>query len=88
MTGTGVAVVTICPGYIATPMTEKNPYRMPFLIDADKAARRIAVAIRRRRRYYVFPWPMAAVGRVLSWLPRPVYDALFARAPRKPRTPG
>ena len=40
--GTGVRTATICPGYVATPMTQANPYRMPFLIDADDAARRIA----------------------------------------------
>src|SRR5262249_32138641 len=39
LVGTGVAVVTICPGYIATPMTEGNPYPMPFLLRADRAAR-------------------------------------------------
>lgn len=83
--GTGVAVVTICPGYVATPMTAKNPYRMPFLMDADRAAELIARAIARRRRFYVLPWPMALVGRALRILPRPLYDALFARAPRKPR---
>jgi short-subunit dehydrogenase len=87
LAGTGVAVVTICPGYIATPMTAKNPYRMPFLIGADKAARLIARAIERRARFYVLPWPMALVGRVLRLLPRPLYDAAFARAPRKPRHP-
>jgi NAD(P)-dependent dehydrogenase (short-subunit alcohol dehydrogenase family) len=87
LTRTGVAVVTICPGYIATPMTEKNPYAMPFLLDADAAARLIARAIARRRRYYVLPWQMALAGRVLRALPRPLYDALFARAPRKPRQP-
>ena len=43
--GTGVAVVTICPGFIATPMTARNPYRMPFLLAPDKAARLIARAI-------------------------------------------
>ena len=85
---TGVAVITICPGYIATPMTEKNPYPMPFLLGADEAARRIVRAIERRKRFYVLPWPMAIVGRVLSLLPRPIYDALFAHAPRKPRQPG
>jgi short-subunit dehydrogenase len=84
----GVAVVTICPGYVTTPMTAKNPYPMPFRIDADKAARLIARAIMRRTRFYVLPWPMAIVGRLLRALPRPLYDALFARAPRKPRQPG
>jgi short-subunit dehydrogenase len=82
---TGVAVVTVCPGYITTPMTAKNPYPMPFVLGADEAARRIVRAIGRRRRFYVLPWPMAIVGRVLRILPRPVYDALFAHAPRKPR---
>ncbi len=83
--GTGIAVVTICPGYVATPMTEKNPYSMPFRIDADRAARLIARAIARRRRFYVLPWPMAVVGCALRMLPRPLYDFAFARAPRKPR---
>jgi len=85
LVGSGVAVVTICPGYIATPMTEHNPYRMPFLLDAPRAARLIARAIERRKRYYVLPWQMALVGRVLRVLPRPLYDAAFARAPRKRR---
>jgi short-subunit dehydrogenase len=85
LAGSGVAVVTICPGYIRTAMTAKNPYPMPFLLDADKAAPLIARAIERRKRFYVFPWPMALVGRVLRLLPRPLYDAAFARAPRKLR---
>ena len=83
--GTGVAILTVCPGYIATPMTEQNPYPMPFLLVADEAARRIVRAIDRRKRFHVLPWQMAIVGRVLRLLPCPVYDALFARAPRKPR---
>ena len=83
--GTGVAVLTICPGYIATEMTARNPYPMPFLLDADEAALRISRAIERRQTFYVLPWPMAIVGSVLRMMPRPVYDALLARAPRKPR---
>jgi short-subunit dehydrogenase len=87
LAGSGVAVVTVCPGYIATPMTAGNAYRMPFIIGADKAARLIARAIDRRRRFCVLPWPMALVGRALRLLPRPLYDAAFARAPRKARGP-
>lgn len=85
--GSGVAVVTVCPGYIATPMTAKNPYRMPFLLAPAKAARLIARAVARRRRFYVLPWPMALTGRVLRVLPRWLFDRLFARAKRKPRQP-
>jgi NAD(P)-dependent dehydrogenase (short-subunit alcohol dehydrogenase family) len=85
LAGSGVEVLTVCPGYIATPMTEKNPYPMPFLLSADDAARLMVRAIRRGRRFYVFPWQMAWVGRLLRALPRPVYDLALARAPRKPR---
>jgi hypothetical protein len=70
--GSGVHVVCVCPGYIDTPMTRVNRYRMPFLLPADEAARRIARAIAARRRLAVIPWQMAAVR-------------LAARAPRKPR---
>ena len=59
---------------------------MPFLLDSRHAARLIARAIERRRRFYAFPWPMALAGRLLRILPRPLYDALFAHAPRKPRS--
>jgi len=85
--GSGVAVVTIAPGYIATPMTARNPYRMPFLMDADRAAASIARAIARRKRWHVTPWPMAIVARALALMPRALYDRLFANAPRKPRGP-
>ena len=83
--GTGVAVVTICPGYVATAMTEGNPYRMPFLLPPDQAARLIARAIAQRRRFCVLPWQMAWLGRVFRAVPRPLYDRVFARAKRKPR---
>ena len=85
--GSGVAVVTICPGYVATPMTVGNPYAMPFLMHPDVAARKIARAIASRRRFYVLPWQMAIAGRALRLLPRPLYDRLFANAPVKPRRP-
>ncbi len=85
--GSGVSVVTICPGFIRTPMTAGNPYRMPFLLAPDKAARLIAGAIARRRRYYVLPWQMALTGWMLKRLPRPLYEWAFANAKRKPRLP-
>ncbi len=83
--GSGVGVVTICPGYVDTPMTSGNPYPMPFLMQPAAAAARIARAISAQRRFYVLPWPMALIGRVLRVLPRPLYDRAFAHAPRKPR---
>ena len=83
--GSGVSVVCVCPGYIDTPMTQVNRYRMPFLLPADEAARRIARAIAARRRLAVIPWQMAAVSVLLRAMPGWLYDRLAARSPRKPR---
>ena len=81
----GIKVVTIAPGYIATPMTAVNPYKMPFLLPADQAAARFTRAIARGTSYAVIPWPMGVVAKALRALPNWLYDALFREAPRKPR---
>jgi len=52
---------------------------------ATAAAANVARCIVQRRAYTVIPWQMAWVARLLKWLPIPVYDALFEKAPRKPR---
>jgi NAD(P)-dependent dehydrogenase (short-subunit alcohol dehydrogenase family) len=81
----GIKVVTIAPGYIETPMTAVNGYQMPFLLPADKAAARFAVAIERAASYTVIPWQMGVVAKILRALPNWLYDRLFTSAPRKPR---
>jgi short-subunit dehydrogenase len=81
----GIKVVTIAPGYIETPMTAVNPYRMPFLLPAAEAARRFAKAIEKGSRYTVIPWPMGIVAKILRLLPNCLYDRLFSKAKRKPR---
>ena len=83
-----VKVVTICPGYITTPMTAHNPYSMPFILDADEAAKRMVRAIERQTTFTVIPWQMGLAGRVLKYLPDFIYDRLFVNAPRKPRVNG
>ncbi len=85
MYGSGVSVGCVCPGYIDTPMTQVNRYRMPFIISADDGARRIARAIAARRRLAVIPWQMALIATLLRLLPGWLYDRLAARAPRKPK---
>ena len=81
----GIKVVTIAPGYIETPMTAVNPYKMPFLLPADKAAARFASVIERGVGYAVIPWSMGVVAKILRALPNWLYDRLFTSAPRKPR---
>lgn len=83
--GRGVKVVTICPGYIATPMTARNPYPMPFLMSAEAAAKRIVRAVERGSRTVIVPWQMRPIGALLNALPGWLYDYAFARLPRKPR---
>lgn len=80
-----LAVVTVAPGFIDTPMTQVNPYSMPFKMTAQAAAVKVARCIRRRRAYSVIPWQMSWVARVLKWMPISVYDRAFEKAPRKPR---
>ncbi|WP_233799759.1 SDR family oxidoreductase [Paraburkholderia sp. HP33-1] len=81
----GVGVVTIAPGYIRTPMTEHNPYSMPFLMDAERFAAKVAGAVERQTAFAVFPWQMRVAAMLLHVLPRWLYDRVFERAPRKPR---
>jgi NAD(P)-dependent dehydrogenase (short-subunit alcohol dehydrogenase family) len=81
----GIKVVTIAPGYIETPMTAVNPYKMPFLLPADKAAEQFARVIKQGQSYAVIPWQMGVVAKILRLLPNWLYDRLFTSAPRKPR---
>ncbi len=81
----GVSVVTICPGYIRTPMTAVNKFKMPFLIDVDEAVVRFASAIDRKTSFAVIPWTMGVAARILRIVPNWLYDRVFSHMPRKPR---
>ncbi len=85
MHGSGVSVITVCPGYVITPMTASNPFYMPFLMSAEDMADKIIRVIDRRKLYAVIPWQMAVVARALRLLPNFVSDRLFVNAPRNPR---
>ena len=81
----GIKVVTIAPGYIDTPMTQANPYPMPFLMPADVFADKAAAAIEAGASYSVIPWQMGIVAKILRLLPNLLYDLAFSKAPHKPR---
>jgi short-subunit dehydrogenase len=81
----GVAVVTLLPGYVDTPLTRQNRYRMPFLMTADAFADQAFAAIAARASYRVIPWQMGVVANLLRLLPNPLFDRLLAGRPRKHR---
>ncbi|RYF24036.1 MAG: SDR family oxidoreductase [Comamonadaceae bacterium] len=81
----GVKVVTICPGYIDTPLTRQNRYAMPFLMAPEDFADRAFGVIRAGASYRVIPWQMGVVAKLLRLLPNPVFDRLLAGRPRKHR---
>jgi short-subunit dehydrogenase len=81
----GVKVVTICPGYVATPLTERNRYGMPFLMQPLEFAGQAFRAIEAGTSYRVVPWQMGVVTKLLRLLPNPLFDRLLAGRPRKHR---
>jgi short-subunit dehydrogenase len=83
--GSGVRVVTLLPGYIATPLTAGNPYPMPFLMPAAAFADRAFEAIARGDSWRVIPWQMGLVAKLLRALPDPLFDRAFAGRGRKRR---
>ena len=83
-----VQVVTLLPGYVATPLTARNPYPMPFLMSADAFADQAFRAIEAGSRYRVIPWQMAIVAKLLRVLPNAWFDRLLAGRGRKPRRKG
>ena len=82
----GVKVVTVVPGYVATPLTSKNRYGMPFLMQPEVFAEQAFQAIEAGTSYRVIPWQMGLVAKVLRLLPNWLFDRLLAGRPRKHRS--
>lgn len=83
--GSGVRVVTLLPGFVATPLTRSNRYPMPFLMTAGDFARQAARAIARQDSHRVIPWQMGVVAKLLRLLPNAWFDRLMSGRPRKQR---
>ena len=83
--GTHVDVLTIAPGFIDTPLTRGNRYRMPFLLPAPAFADKAFLAIEKGRSYCVIPWQMGLVSKLLRILPNAWFDRLMSGRGRKAR---
>ncbi len=75
-TGKAVRVVIVKPGFVRTPMSAENRFSMPFLVEADEAAKIILRGVRRNKSTIRFPWPMACLVALYNRLPGPLYDRL------------
>ena len=80
----GVAVNVICPGFITTPMTDRNPFYMPFKLSAPRAAAIIKRGLESNRARITFPWPITALVHLFAAIPQDWLDSWLARVPGKP----
>jgi short-subunit dehydrogenase len=82
----GVKVVTICPGYIDTPLTQGNRYGMPFLMKAEDFAEQALAAIQAGTSYRVIPWQMGVIAKLMRMLPNALLDRAVQGRGRKKRS--
>jgi len=74
----GILVSLVKPGFVKTPLTDKNTFSMPFLMTAEEAAQRMFAAIQRRKRRFAFPKRMHYLLGLLSCLPKAWQHKLLA----------
>ena len=85
MAQNNIAVTTIVPGYVRTPMTAVNTFNMPFLMDADVFANKFLNAVARKSRFCIIPWQMGIVVGLMRLMPSFLWDYLVKNAPQKTR---
>lgn len=79
----GVGLSMIYPGFVESRISDANNFPMPMLMKAPRAAQIIHRGLAAGKHAIAFPWPMVLIMRLLGALPRPLFDALMARAPKK-----
>jgi short-subunit dehydrogenase len=76
----GITVTVINPGFIRTPLTDRNRFRMPFLMDVERAAAIIVAGLERDRKEIHFPRVFSSMLKLARILPFPVYERIIRRA--------
>jgi len=74
-----VKVITVKPGFVRTPMTDKNKFHMPFLMDVEKAAKIILNGIKKEKKIIQFPIPTVIGAKVLKFMPDFLFDFLMSK---------
>lgn len=80
-----IKVLTVKPGFVRTPMTDKNEFEMPFLMDVDKAASIILKGIKKEKKIIQFPLPIVIGSKIFKVMPNWLFDYLMSKElpPRK-----
>ena len=80
-----INVSIIRPGYIKSPITNRNEFYMPFLQNTDVGCKKIFRAIQKKRKIFAFPWPLAQIVQTFYFLPCWLYDLCLAGVRNKKR---
>ncbi len=79
-----IKVITVKPGFVKTPMTDKNEFHMPFLMDVDRAAKIIIDGIKKEKLKIQFPFPTVIGSKIVKFIPDCLFDCLMSK-PLPPR---
>ena len=74
-----VKVITVKPGFVKTPMTDKNEFHMPFMMDVNKAVKIIIDGIKKEKKIIQFPLPIVIGSKILKFMPDWLFDLLMAK---------
>jgi len=74
-----IKVITVKPGFVRTPMTDKNKFHMPFLMDVEKAAKIIISGIKKEKKIIQFPLPTVIGAKMFKIMPNWLFDRLMSK---------
>tara|TARA_R110002050_G_scaffold189455_19_gene324057 strand:- start:16 stop:759 length:744 start_codon:yes stop_codon:yes gene_type:complete len=74
-----IGVTLVHPGFVKTPLTDKNTFNMPFLITSDEAASRIIKGVEKRKKYLHFPKRLTLLMKLFSFLPSSLWQSMIAK---------
>ncbi len=81
----GINVSVICPGFIKTPLTDRNPFPMPFLMKVEKSARIIMRGLKNKKARIAFPWQMRLLVWFVSSMPVGITDFIVTKSAKRKR---
>jgi short-subunit dehydrogenase len=79
LVNTNVKVQTVSPGFVKTPMTDVNEFKMPFIISAEQAAKTIVKGLEKKKAEIIFPLPMAITMKLARLIPVSIWPKLFKK---------